>query len=421
LLSGFGRSGTTALMALLATDPRVALDRVYPFENRYLTYLAKLAALLDRRPHPLSFDPERLYEFDDCSFAATPWAAPPGPSLAPAGIGGFAALWAHLRARVSRAAPGAGFYAEKVPAWVPALVRSDVPSQTLYLFRDPRDVFLSAAAFLRRRGGRGFGRAAGDGDGDHALGLAHGYLEVFENYRADRSRSDCHLVRYPELVGDAEGLADRLHRLTGVKAAPAAPADHLDAHRTSADPGASVDRWRREPLPPEVGRLLETHLHEAMGYLGFEPSVPGVALPPGVEFSRPGVNVGPRDTSGDGSLHPAGEYGARVELCGEDFWFVPPLPPFRAERVREVWACLAGAAGDHCSLYWHGKRGGFSEGRCLHLPCHRGRHWRVLRFPVGRHPRWRGTVVRLRLDAFNGPGAPEGPLYVRWVRLIERG
>src|SRR5438045_1003360 len=45
LVAGSGRSGTTMLMALLGTDPRVAFDRVYPFENRYLTYLAKFAVL----------------------------------------------------------------------------------------------------------------------------------------------------------------------------------------------------------------------------------------------------------------------------------------------------------------------------------------------------------------------------------------
>jgi hypothetical protein len=37
LVSGYGRVGSTALMALLGTDERVAFDRRYPFENRYLT------------------------------------------------------------------------------------------------------------------------------------------------------------------------------------------------------------------------------------------------------------------------------------------------------------------------------------------------------------------------------------------------
>ena len=62
LVAGSGRSGTTMLMALLGTDPRVAFDRVYPFENRYLTYFAKFAFLSGR--------PGRGEEADGTRFAA---------------------------------------------------------------------------------------------------------------------------------------------------------------------------------------------------------------------------------------------------------------------------------------------------------------------------------------------------------------
>ena len=43
VVSAYGRNGSTALMALLGTDPRVRFDRVYPFEHRHLTYLTKFA------------------------------------------------------------------------------------------------------------------------------------------------------------------------------------------------------------------------------------------------------------------------------------------------------------------------------------------------------------------------------------------
>src|SRR5438132_13668463 len=45
LVVGYGRVGSTALMALLGTDERVAFDRRYPFEHRYVTYVAKLSLL----------------------------------------------------------------------------------------------------------------------------------------------------------------------------------------------------------------------------------------------------------------------------------------------------------------------------------------------------------------------------------------
>ena len=53
LVAGYGRSGTTALMALLGSDPRVAFDRRHPYENRYLTYQTKFALLSARHgPQP---------------------------------------------------------------------------------------------------------------------------------------------------------------------------------------------------------------------------------------------------------------------------------------------------------------------------------------------------------------------------------
>jgi LPS sulfotransferase NodH len=49
LLSGQGRSGSTWLMSLLASDRRMAFDLVYPYERRYLTYFAQFARLFERR------------------------------------------------------------------------------------------------------------------------------------------------------------------------------------------------------------------------------------------------------------------------------------------------------------------------------------------------------------------------------------
>jgi len=59
LVAGYGRSGTTAIMQLLLGDPRVAADRLYPFENRYLTYTAKLSRLAECRRHGRSCTPSR--------------------------------------------------------------------------------------------------------------------------------------------------------------------------------------------------------------------------------------------------------------------------------------------------------------------------------------------------------------------------
>src|SRR5438093_7915812 len=117
LVSGYGRSGTTALMSLLGTDVRVAMGRTYPFEDRYLTYISKLAVLLERnviQPQP---SPEQLYSFDDCVFGGFPW-VPPGPGKnqgrehdLPTAAEWFRKLWAVVVAKARSQEPAAAFHA----------------------------------------------------------------------------------------------------------------------------------------------------------------------------------------------------------------------------------------------------------------------------------------------------------------------
>ena len=170
LVASSGRSGTTALMSLLGTDPRVAYDRIYPFENRYLTYYAKFAVVASR-PVPAYPEPlDAMMDFDGNTLGPPPWPIEP-----PAGIS-FAApstpdllrgLWSVLAEQL----PTFTHYAEKVPAWMPALVRTAFPCTTIYLMRDPRDVYLSSVAFNRSRGSSaGFGWAW-QSERDHALNL----------------------------------------------------------------------------------------------------------------------------------------------------------------------------------------------------------------------------------------------------------
>jgi hypothetical protein len=145
LVSGYGRSGTTALMALLATDPRVAFDRRYPFENRYLTYMVKFC-LLTGRPPSVHLDSVQLSDYCDDRFGSTPWSAqePPELALMPSSSEYFHALWQAFSTSARGMDDRFTHYAEKVPEWLAAVLRDDVTCGTINLVRDPRDVFLSA-------------------------------------------------------------------------------------------------------------------------------------------------------------------------------------------------------------------------------------------------------------------------------------
>ena len=208
--------------------------------------------------------------------ARGPSGAPP-PRLAPGAGEWLAGLWeVFSRAALGRR-PGCRYYAEKVPPWLPALVARLLPCRVVHLFRHPADVYLSANAFMRARGYHGFGRASEDTDEDHARGLAHRYLEYFENYRGRHLQGDDLALRYEDLVRDRAGVAARLGGDLGLTLDPAAGFEYLADHSTASSLEATVGRWRREGLPPAVGRLLGGCLGEAVAALGYEPVGEGSA------------------------------------------------------------------------------------------------------------------------------------------------
>jgi hypothetical protein len=420
LVAGFGRSGTTVLLNLLATDARVAFDRRYPNENRYLSYLAKFALLTARPGGSPQLSSDQLCDFDDGRLGSFPWPTDPlpglEPPLAPPPAAWLAALWGAFAAAVRGRRPGATHYAEKAPAWLPAAVRDVLPCRTLHLVRDPRDVFLSARAFIAARRATGFGRAAGDTDLDHARTLAHAMLVYHENERADRDRADAVCVRYEDLILNRPAEVERLSRFLGLDLSPEEPppAQELPQHRTTPDLAASIGRWRREPLPPGVRELLESQLRELLVDHGYDAA--GTAPASALDFGDL-VRHGPLHCSADGELVPTAGGLAVVRVTGGDFWVELPEAEVAAKAVREVWVCARGDTGDHCSLFWRRRSEPFAEGRAVHVPFHPGGHWQVLRFRVAGHPHWHGTVVQLRVDLFNGRVTPGGGA-VRRLRLI---
>ena len=431
MVAACGRSGTTALMSLLTADPRVCCDRVYPYEHRYLTYFAKLAVLLERQDPTVRVTGKQLYDFGDAGFGSYPWdRAVAGLLGDPASAAGAMAkrwlrsLWDVFGQHVAEAAPGAAFYAEKVPAWLPPVVRECFDSLTLYLFRDPRDIYLSANAFMRKRGRPGFDRLPADTDRDYARTLAHGFLNYFENYFMDRYRDDHMVVRYEELVQQPDHLAARLEQRLQLHLRWDAPGSWLEMHRTSSDLARSVDRWQREPLPEGVAGFLETYLRAEMAHLGYAPGAARRQDPlPSLEFRSGALDLGRAPCSADGQVDLQPD-AAEARVTGGDFWMILPLPSFDAGAVREIWVSLKGAVGDSCSVYWRGDAGDFSEERCLRLPYRGAQHWQVLRFRVAQHPLWTGSIAGLRLDPFNETGPPMRPVsarsgFIRWLRLVE--
>jgi hypothetical protein len=412
LVAGTGRSGTTMLMALLGTDARVAFDRVYPFENRYLTYYAKFAFLSGRPGRGEEADGTRFAAFDTDVIGAPPWPTEPPPGvrfLAPEPTEMLRRMWGLF----SEQAGAATHYAEKARAWLTAYAREALPCHKVDLVRDPRDIYLSTNSFNRKRGFLAFGRRHGDSDLNYARRLAAALLLYFENQRADRGRPDCSTVRYEDLILDRQATVRRLNQELGLQLSLDADVghEHLPIHKTSTDVAASVERWKREPLPPEARAFLESHLAEALRWNGYD-------VPP--ETPAPNhMDLATLDRiSPHGSVARTDEGGLSIAINGDDFWAEFKTPAFNAARVPEIWLCLRGDTGQHNSLYWRRAGESFDEGRSVHLPFVSGKHWQLVRLRPAGHPHWHGQIIQLRIDFMNGPKAA-GHGELRWMRLVE--
>lgn len=396
-------------MALLATDPRVAFERRYPFEDRYLAYLVKFC-LLTGRPGPSPHvDSVQLTDYYDDRFGSVPWWAPglAERALMPSSSECFQSLWQAFSASARATSDRLTHYAEKVTEWIPAVIRNDVPCRTINLVRDPRDVFLSARDFVRVRGAVGFGMGDGTSELDAARHTAHAWLSYAENARADRTRPDTIALRYEDMVQEPETSAARLSAFLGLQLVPAeAPAEYLDLHRTSVDVSTSVGRWLREPLSDVVRICLETQLGDRMVDHGYRPS-DGAQRPLEIP-SRP-------ERALNGTVQ-AIEGAMLISVGTEDFSMELQPTSLRATSMDEIWACVQGDTGDHCSIYWRGEA--FSEERSVHVKFRPGRHWQILRFPVGKHPRWRDVIDQLRIDLFNGNVAHAAGGRLRWIRYV---
>lgn len=424
LVCSNGRSGSSLLMALLGTDTGCRFSRVFPYEIRYLTYLAKFASLWGREDFIASEKQPHCGSFTDGLLGIPPWRLREecfSPTDLPSASGILRALWSEVSETVSDGLPDARWYAEKVPTWVVPFVHEITESYTAFLFRDPRDVFLSANAFMRKGNSYGFFRLPGDSDLDHAINLSFYLLDIYENYRALKHRADVGAIRYEDLALKPEQATARMREVTGLTLQALKNDEHYSQHRTSGNVEQSVGRWQREAVAPAVRTCLETHLREQMIEFGYtltqsEASENGRYI----DFSLAASGTKAVELSPQATLETVDRFGASITVNGDDFFMVPSLEPFSAEEVREVWVCVSTRTGNHWSLSWRDADEPFADERSIHVRYLPSSHYQILRFAVHKNARWRGNIAQAKLGMSRGrrPGAPDTSVQIRWIRFV---
>ena len=269
LVSAGGRSGTTLLMQLLGSSPRIAFDRIYPFEHRYLTYMIRWAQLLRAGSAPEEWTQAAMLMRKDEMMGPIPWKRAVG--LAPDRETFWRDCFRDAWSRFSAGAPGATHYAEKTPPWLAGELDGLLRPMVLLPVRDPRDVFLSVVAFVAKRGRSGFGMQLGEDPRDFAPRLVRKQRRRLRSALRAEQTGSAHVVRYEAMVADLEAEAGRISGFLGIDLDPSPVIQERDCyapHMTSPSPEASVQRWERE-MTPEIAALFSAEIGEEMGALGY--------------------------------------------------------------------------------------------------------------------------------------------------------
>jgi len=302
-VTSLGRMGTTWLMRLLAQHPDVVVHPQYPYELGVAKYWAHLLQVASGpADHRYSSHPERftaqathighnpyLGDFLDGSPELHRWLDTTQPALlgacAQQSLDQFYGMVADLAG-----GDHPRFFAEKsLPDHVPDVLGDLYPhGRELILVRDIRDVICSAIAFDAKRNRRSFGRESLD-DLRFVSQLQMDLGRLMRSWQ--RRRGSALLVRYESLItAPAQTLEEILSHLgltstpavvTAVLEGASASTPELDGHRTTANPGASIGRWRTDlaqvhPDLPEQCADLFSPLLAQFGYPVFEPRARGL-------------------------------------------------------------------------------------------------------------------------------------------------
>jgi hypothetical protein len=289
------RSGATLVMQMLAAHPEVVVASPHPYSARpgaYWTHMLRvLSAPADWRDsaHPDTFD------------ADLNWVGRPplnGPPLIDAPevrrwfgqeyvseLAAFAArstseLYARVASSQGISAPR--FYAEKgEPGAIARLTAGLHPGgREIVVVRDFRDMACSMLAFAQKRGTAG---SLSDEQFVVSLVPALASLVAYVHERGEAAL----LIRYEDLIRspartlgqivDHLGLQCSDRRRRAIAAEAAGPTQRLEAHRTSADPESSVDRYAEE-MDGELLIAAEESFGPALDAFGYPRVATAVAV-----------------------------------------------------------------------------------------------------------------------------------------------
>jgi hypothetical protein len=295
LLTTLGRTGSTAVVRMLAAHPEVVAYRPFDYEPRVATYwMGVFQALSDPASYRRQLAATGTIDGVWWLGEQTPLPRPIrddalDPWLDATAISELAGVAQQRIERLYTEVAGtqerqeARYFVEKYRADpVSELMLELYPrAREVMLVRDFRDMIASMFAYNEKRGRQGgFRRDRATSDREYILsdvGVSAGALADAWARRSDTA----HLLRYEDLVLRPEETVQVLLAHLGLDAGPGAVEPMLgsllardsgsEGHRTVADPRESIGRWRRD-LSDEVEAACAEALGRPLETFGYEPA-----------------------------------------------------------------------------------------------------------------------------------------------------
>ncbi|MBX2881871.1 MAG: sulfotransferase [Granulosicoccus sp.] len=277
MLRTFGRTGSTLLMQILGTDQRICFERIYPFEQRYLTYVYNMARMVRATPRreDKQWNNDVLFQSRHREVGCLPYGKVEAFDKEQLSTDCFLALWEQFsNAMCEKQAISdeeVAYYAEKVPNQVANYANEHLKARNIFLLRDPRDEMVSIMSFNQKRGFNSFGWQEGDSDISYAKKICSNrrqFLQHLVSFETNHRRIS---IRYEDLIRHGDREVDRLSDWLGVSLSmKEATRDKAikKRHMTSNSLLSSVERWKSE-LSKDVLDIFRHEIGSELRDLGY--------------------------------------------------------------------------------------------------------------------------------------------------------
>lgn len=420
LIIGLGRSGTSLLMSQLARDHRILFDRTFPFETRVLSTIAKFCRTFPRVSlYGLSLNIElwnsQVKEQSNLCLASGDKSSDLKVDEAQL----LVSQWSSISSLSLKNNREAKFYAEKSWIWLPTFLQGKLPACFLFIFRDPKDTFLSAQSFSKKTSSNMLSDYSHAPAGTESLGFMYQVCIYYETFLALRKKNKAALIRYEDLVTDSDSTIEQLRQLFGFQ--PSEPLDigSYEQHSTTASPESSIGRWKAEA----IDRLDLFHMDciapELLSELNYKPARK--------DYSN-SVLTKYFEESKSSCFAVEGATASYSEAEGLNLHFTSPSAclfvkglDYAQQAIREIWLSTTVNTLSPLTLQWRSADEEFTPDRSVSSHENLYEPNTIMRFDVSSSPLWSDNFAELKISGWQCGDSEETIVSCRWLKIIPKG